>query len=148
MDRCRSCGIEVDAQVGACPDCGTPLDAGTQQFPTIMGGQGEIAVESGASSGPVLVVQKGPEIGERFVLDRPEFTLGRDPSSDIFLNDVTVSRRHAVITAFGEQVTVRDVGSLNGTYVNGVRVDETELANCDTVQIGRFQMIFLAGGAE
>jgi len=148
MDRCCSCGTEVKTQKGACPSCGALLDAGTQQFPTVMGGEPEIAVEAGTPSGPMLVVQKGPEVGERFALDRVELTLGRDPSSDIFLNDVTVSRRHAVITTSVQETTVRDTGSLNGTYVNGVRVDEAALGHCDTVQIGRFQMVFLSGGAE
>jgi pSer/pThr/pTyr-binding forkhead associated (FHA) protein len=97
---------------------------------------------------PLLIVRKGPDVGETFYLDRPSLTVGRDPDSDIFLNDVTVSRRHAVLEVKGESVRVRDAGSLNGTYVNDALVTEAELRSGDAVQIGRFQMVFLAGGGR
>lgn len=92
--------------------------------------------------GPVLVVRKGPQPGEKFFIDRPQLNVGRDPESDIFLNDMTVSRAHAVLEMAGSTVTVRDVGSLNGTYVNGVIVDSAPLSSGDVVQIGTFQMAF------
>jgi pSer/pThr/pTyr-binding forkhead associated (FHA) protein len=92
--------------------------------------------------GPVLVVRKGPQLGEKFFIDRPQLNVGRDPESDIFLNDMTVSRAHAVFEMAGNTVTVRDVGSLNGTYVNGVIVDSAPLSSGDVVQIGTFQMVF------
>lgn len=96
----------------------------------------------------MLVVRKGPDAGERFYLDRPRLTVGRNPASDIFLNDVTVSRSHAVIEVGPEGVSIEDAGSLNGTYVGDVRVDKAALKHGDLVQIGRFQLLFLeAGGA-
>jgi len=98
-----------------------------------------------SGEGPCLVVRKGAQLGERFFLDRPRLSVGRDPESDIFLNDMTVSRSHAVFTVAGAEVTVTDSGSLNGTYVNGVCVDAGILQNGDVVQIGTFQMAFYAG---
>ncbi|MDF1542422.1 MAG: FHA domain-containing protein [Anaerosomatales bacterium] len=101
-----------------------------------------------ASTGPVLVVRKGPEVGERFFIDRPTLAIGRGPECDIFLNDFTVSRSHAVLAIAGDEVSVSDAGSLNGTYVNGVRVDKAQLSDGDILQIGKFQMVFMnRGGA-
>ena len=96
--------------------------------------------------GPVLVVRKGPQPGERFFIDRPELAIGRDPASDIFLNDMTVSRSHAVLEARHGEVSVRDAGSLNGTYVNGQCAERAVLRDGDIVQIGTFQMVYHAGG--
>lgn len=97
----------------------------------------------------MLVVRKGPQLGERFFLDRPSFTVGRDPGSDIFLNDMTVSREHAVLDVAPDGVvTVRDVGSLNGTYVNGICCDAASLSDGDVVQIGTFQMVFHGGAVR
>lgn len=97
--------------------------------------------------GPVLVVRKGPQPGEKFFIDRAQLSVGRDPESDIFLNDMTVSRAHAVLDLAGGTVTVRDVGSLNGTYVNGVIVDSAPLSSGDVVQVGTFQMVFYGPAA-
>lgn len=107
---------------------------------------GDIPADA-AGPEPALLVQNGPEEGERFTLDRESLTVGRDPASDIFLNDVTVSRRHAKLSRIGAEVSVADAGSLNGTYVNGIRVDDAQLNHGDMIQVGRFQMVFLAGGA-
>jgi pSer/pThr/pTyr-binding forkhead associated (FHA) protein len=85
-------------------------------------------------------------VGERFYLERPEITIGRDPESDIFLNDVTVSRKHARLLVAEGVVTIEDAGSLNGTYINDLRVDTAVLGSGDAVQIGRFRMVFLPGG--
>ena len=144
---CPSCGVEVADGVSACPACGTEIKVTTASFQPLGeegGSAADLAMEG--SDGPLLVVRKGPEVGERFYLDRPSITIGRDPSADIFLNDITVSREHATLQATGDQVSVTDAGSLNGTYVNSVSVDRAMLRNGDAVQIGRFQMIFLAGG--
>ena len=92
----------------------------------------------------LLVVLRGPNTGARFLLDAPEVTSGRHPDSDIFLDDVTVSRRHAVFRREGERFEVRDVGSLNGTYVNRERIDKTPLQTGDEVQIGKFRLVFYA----
>lgn len=147
MDACPVCGAPVDADAGACPSCGADLEQPTASFEPV----GEVQeAESerpvGGAEVPVLVVRKGVSVGERFYLDRPELTVGRDPASDIFLNDVTVSRAHARLHVVGSAVTVEDAGSLNGTYVNNVRVDSAVLSHGDALQIGRFLMVFLSGG--
>jgi FHA domain/zinc-ribbon domain len=91
----------------------------------------------------LLIVMRGPNAGSRFRLEADLTTAGRHPDSDIFLDDVTVSRRHAEFYRQGARFTVRDVGSLNGTYVNGERVEEAELTGGDEVQIGKFRLLFL-----
>ena len=93
----------------------------------------------------LLVVRRGPNAGARFLLDHDVTTSGRHPDSDIFLDDVTVSRRHAEFHRGSGGFTVRDVGSLNGTYVNRERVESATLGNSDEVQIGKFRLVFIAG---
>jgi pSer/pThr/pTyr-binding forkhead associated (FHA) protein len=93
-------------------------------------------------------VQRGPNSGSRFLLDKDVTTAGRHPESDIFLDDVTVSRRHAEFHRATEAFTVRDVGSLNGTYLNRERIDEAALANGDEVQIGKYRLVFFASQRE
>jgi len=93
----------------------------------------------------LLLVMRGPNAGSRFRLDGDLTTAGRHPDSDIFLDDVTVSRRHAEFYRRGALFTVRDVGSLNGTYVNRERIEEAELTGGDEVQIGKFRLLFLTG---
>jgi FHA domain/zinc-ribbon domain len=91
----------------------------------------------------LLLVKRGPNAGATFRLDNDLTTAGRHPDSDIFLDDVTVSRRHVEFYREDGRFTVRDVGSLNGTYVNGSRIEEAELAGGDEVQIGKFRLRFL-----
>ncbi|GAA1259782.1 MAG: FHA domain-containing protein [Oryzihumus sp.] len=93
----------------------------------------------------LLVVLRGPNTGARFLLDADEVSSGRHPDSDIFLDDVTVSRKHATFRREGGSFIVRDVGSLNGTYVNRQRIDEVVLHTGDEVQIGKFRLVFYAG---
>ena len=93
----------------------------------------------------LLLVMRGPNAGSRFRLDEDLTTAGRHPDSDIFLDDVTVSRRHAEFYRHGSTFTVRDVGSLNGTYVNRERIEEADLTGGDEVQIGKFRLLFLTG---
>jgi pSer/pThr/pTyr-binding forkhead associated (FHA) protein len=93
----------------------------------------------------LLVVKRGPNAGSRFLLDRATTSAGRHPESDIFLDDVTVSRRHAEFRRDVGEFVVVDVGSLNGTYVNREPVDTAVLANGDEVQIGKFRLVFLTG---
>ena len=93
----------------------------------------------------MLVVKRGPNAGSRFLLDQPRTSAGRHPDSDIFLDDVTVSRRHAEFRLEAGEFQVVDVGSLNGTYVNREPVDSALLANGDEVQIGKFRLVFLTG---
>ncbi|MDO5741102.1 MAG: FHA domain-containing protein [Ornithinimicrobium sp.] len=93
----------------------------------------------------LLIVLRGPNTGARFLLDADEVSSGRHPHSDIFLDDVTVSRRHAVFVREGDGYAVRDVGSLNGTYVNRERIEVAVLAPGDEVQIGKFRLVFYRG---
>ncbi|MCW1959877.1 MAG: FHA domain-containing protein [Mycobacterium sp.] len=102
-------------------------------------------VEGLPSGSALLVVKRGPNAGSRFLLDQPTTSAGRHPDSDIFLDDVTVSRRHAEFRSDGGEFQVVDVGSLNGTYVNREPVDSAALSNGDEVQIGKFRLVFLTG---
>lgn len=89
----------------------------------------------------LLLVLRGPNAGARFLLDAPLTTVGRHPDSDIFLDDVTVSRKHALFEQDGDAFVVRDVGSLNGTYVNRERIEHIALHTGDEVQIGKFRLV-------
>ena len=117
-------------------------------------------MESGAGSAPaatgadhlpagsaLLVVKRGPNAGARFLLDQPTTTAGRHPESDIFLDDVTVSRRHAEFRINEGEFEVVDVGSLNGTYINREPRNSQVLQTGDEIQIGKFRLVFLAGPA-
>ena len=103
------------------------------------------AVDALPAGSALLVVQRGPSAGSRFLLDTDLVGAGRHPESEIFLDDVTVSRRHAEFHREGATFTVRDVGSLNGTYVNRERVESATLNNGDEVQIGKFRLVYIAG---
>jgi hypothetical protein len=158
---CTHCGHENPVDANFCGNCGRPMkkagDAttGALRFdPTDLaddaGAHGEQIAESGDLTGAVadldpgtalLVVVRGPNNGARFLLDRETVTVGRHPDSDIFLDDITVSRRHVEFRRTGHRFGVHDVGSLNGTYVNGVRADDRELAMGDEVQIGKFKLV-------
>ncbi|MGU3294762.1 glycogen accumulation regulator GarA [Williamsia sp. M5A3_1d] len=105
----------------------------------------ESAVERLSAGTALLVVKRGPNAGSRFLLDQTTTSAGRHPDSDIFLDDVTVSRRHAEFRLGDNEFQVVDVGSLNGTYVNREPVDSAVLANGDEVQIGKFRLVFLSG---
>jgi pSer/pThr/pTyr-binding forkhead associated (FHA) protein len=163
---CTQCGHANPDDARFCSNCGTPL---TRSVPPVMSepsdststmslGAVEAAAEgeSGEELSPdqagvealppntaLLVVKRGPNAGSRFLLDNDTTTAGRHPDSDIFLDDVTVSRRHAEFYRRGAQFSVRDVGSLNGTYVNRERIDEAGLSGGDEVQIGKFRLVFL-----
>jgi pSer/pThr/pTyr-binding forkhead associated (FHA) protein len=94
----------------------------------------------------LLLVKRGPNAGSTFLLEQELTTAGRSTDSDVFLDDITVSRKHAEFTRKAGAFFVRDVGSLNGTYVNGEQVEETKLASHDEVQIGKFKLVFFAAG--
>ncbi|MFV0461201.1 MAG: FHA domain-containing protein [Actinomycetales bacterium] len=100
------------------------------------------AIKALPDGSALLIVSRGPNTGSRFLLDSERTSAGRHTSSEIFLDDVTVSRRHAEFVRDGASFSVRDVGSLNGTYVNRERVDGCALRSGDEVQIGRFRMTF------
>jgi hypothetical protein len=105
------------------------------------------AVDALPAGSALLVVQRGPDSGSRFLLDTDVVTAGRHPDSEIFLDDVTVSRRHAEFRRTPEGFRVSDVGSLNGTYVNRDRIDDVLLNGGDEVQIGKYRLVFFAGQA-
>ena len=114
--------------------------------PPAAGGESAVSGVEGLPVGSaLLVVKRGPNAGSRFLLDQPTTSAGRHPDSDIFLDDVTVSRRHAEFRQDDDEFQVVDVGSLNGTYVNREPVDSAVLANGDEVQIGKFRLVFLTG---
>ncbi len=100
------------------------------------------AVQALPSGSALLVVKRGADIGARFLLDQDVTTAGRHPNADIFLDDVTVSRRHAEFHRIGNTFEVKDLGSLNGTYFDGVRIDSALLDDGAEVQIGKFRMTF------
>jgi pSer/pThr/pTyr-binding forkhead associated (FHA) protein len=91
----------------------------------------------------MLVVKRGPNVGSRYALDTDVVRAGRHPDSDIFLDDITVSRRHVELARSTDGWRVRDVGSLNGTYVNRERVDDALLRDGDELQIGTFKLVFV-----
>jgi len=153
---CSYCGTQLTAPVppGSGLPAGGPPERPGETTSTISLGRtdddlGEDLYPDSASFGALppgsalLLVMRGPNAGSRFRLDGELTTAGRHPDSDIFLDDVTVSRRHAEFYRHGARFTVRDVGSLNGTYVNRERIEEAELTGGDEVQIGKFRLLFL-----
>jgi pSer/pThr/pTyr-binding forkhead associated (FHA) protein len=134
----RSAGSTSTLNLGG-PDRGDLEDEGR------LTPEEQAAVEALPGGSALLVVQRGPSAGSRFLLDTDEVTAGRHPESDIFLDDVTVSRRHAVFRRTSDGYLVADVGSLNGTYVNRDRIDEVLLSGGDEVQIGKYRLVYFAG---
>lgn len=104
--------------------------------------QASAAIDALPPDSALLVVQHGPNTGARFLLDAAVTTVGRDTRSEIFLDDVTVSRKHAEFRRVDGGFEVRDVGSLNGTYVNRERIDGSALRSGDEVQIGKYRLTF------
>ncbi|MEU3545105.1 FHA domain-containing protein [Streptomyces paromomycinus] len=167
---CTRCGHRNAEASRFCSNCGAPLRPGAQAerasetTSTIsisgleaydaettgqtavpsLSPEAQAAVEALPMGSALLVVRRGPNSGSRFLLDGDLTTAGRHPQSDIFLDDVTVSRRHVEFRRGQDGFTVADVGSLNGTYVNRERIDSVPLANGDEVQIGKFRLVFYA----
>jgi pSer/pThr/pTyr-binding forkhead associated (FHA) protein len=96
----------------------------------------------------LLLVKTGPTAGTQYIFEAPVTKVGRHPDSDIFLDDVTVSRRHAELVREGARYFVRDVGSPNGTYVNRTRVEKRRLSSGDEVQIGKFKLVYVATATQ
>ncbi|HJQ00495.1 MAG TPA: FHA domain-containing protein [Jatrophihabitans sp.] len=163
---CTACGTENPAGSRFCANCGAPLTGARAGIPPT-GADVTSILSVGVGHGPdtdgefspeahqraidalrpgsaLLVVRRGPNAGSRFLLDQPITTAGRHPDSDIFLDDVTVSRRHVEFRRDGAGYAVYDVGSLNGTYVNRERIDSATLSGGDEVQIGKFRLVYLA----
>lgn len=153
---CNQCGHRNPPTSTFCSACGAVLDKPslrTNVLPKtdpLLDGVGDddnaVVREGELAPGEVmLVVRQGPEIGTRFALTGDEVFVGRVPDNDIQLDDVTVSRQHAVLVRQGSAWLVRDLGSLNGTYVNNQRVDESPVRHGDDVQIGRFRLVAFFG---
>jgi pSer/pThr/pTyr-binding forkhead associated (FHA) protein len=102
------------------------------------------AIRALPSGSALLIVRRGPKVGSRFLLDSDVTTAGRHPNADIFLDDVTVSRRHTQFLRHGKTFEISDLGSLNGTYYDGVRIESAVLADGAEVQIGKFRLTFYA----
>lgn len=136
---CCQCGayLATSAQEGDTTITLTPVEADVEQEEDI-----QIPEEELSTGGAMLVVKRGPSAGTRFVLTKDVTSAGRHPESDIFLDDITVSRRHAEIKRTEPGFRITDMGSLNGTYVNKLRVEETDLNSGDEIQIGKFRLIF------
>lgn len=116
--------------------------ASDEEVPTLLSARDREAVEALPIGSALLIVQRGPNAGARFLLNTDVTNAGRSPKSDIFLDDVTVSRKHCQFLAHGNGHIVRDSGALNGTYVNRQRVDQAELRAGDEVQIGKFRLTY------
>ncbi len=135
---CSSCGADLDhSEHGTTMSVTVPIDSPAEEI--------EIELDELPPGIGMLVVTRGPNSGSRFALDEPLVTAGRHPDSVIFLDDITVSRRHAEVRQVAGGYVVADVGSLNGTYLNRPRVEEAELHDGDELQIGTFKLLFLAG---
>lgn len=148
--KCPKCGSENDVNAKICDQCGVSLTRKsavetTTTMTPIPETEEELAeVKPLADEKRVLVIKKGPNSGARYRLEQGKILLGRDPQSDIFLNDITVSRKHAEINITPTKATVQDMGSLNGTYVNNSRIEQLVLKNGDVLQIGKFKLVYLA----
>lgn len=146
---CTECGFQNQETANYCARCGAALLVVPSDENTLSLGPGELQaggedVPAGVS-GPALVVRSGGgRAGEAFERIGERTLIGRSPECDVFLDDVTVSRRHAEIVVGSGQVTIRDLGSLNGTFVNRHRIDESTLEDDDEVQIGKYRMTFLS----
>jgi pSer/pThr/pTyr-binding forkhead associated (FHA) protein len=170
MPFCTNCGHDNPDGANFCAQCGAPLTAApqppaspsrglsgdtTRTIPAVvddtsgdLSAVDEAAVHALPQGSALLIVQRGPNAGSRFLLDHDETVAGRHVDSDIFLDDISVSRRHVQFLRTSEGVRVKDLGSLNGTYVNRELVDEALLAPEDEVQIGKFRLVYYASAKD
>ncbi len=175
MPFCTACGHQNPDDARFCSQCGTRLVTTPPSTPTAvepepapdptdtvtfrpppkaenpedrpLNDEDAAAVDALPQGSALLVVQRGPSAGSRFLLDTDVVTAGRHPDSEIFLDDVTVSRHHAEFRRGPDGFRVADVGSLNGTYVNRDRIDDVVLQGGDEVQIGKYRLVYFAGQA-
>jgi pSer/pThr/pTyr-binding forkhead associated (FHA) protein len=155
---CNNCGHRNPGDANFCSSCGAVLSASRSDTTVSLhpvDAQGEtgedeltVTIADRPEGAALLVVKRGPNAGARFTLEGEVTRAGRHPESDIFLDDITVSRRHAEFVRGSAGYNVRDVGSLNGTYVNRERIEEAVLASGDEVQIGKFKLVYLAAVDE
>jgi hypothetical protein len=175
MPFCTNCGHDNPEGSNFCAQCGAPLPAATastaakhegeapiptgdttktmpalveeRDFDTLTAEE-EAAVNALPHGSALLIVQRGSNAGSRFLLNTDVVTAGRHQKSDIFLDDISVSRRHASFTRTDQGIVLKDQGSLNGTYVNRDLVDECLLHHGDEVQIGKFRLVFFASALD
>ena len=147
MTRCEICGRDFEGQGRLCDACRITADQSTTSFVPV-GGRNDTAgaaIVHSPDDDIFLQVVKGPQVGERFFLEGDDIIIGRDPEVQLFLSDITVSREHAEILRKDADVFIRDMGSLNGTYLNGKIVEHAQLRSGDIIQIGTFQLMFCWG---
>ena len=160
---CNKCGHRNPDGANFCSSCGHVLEVGAQgrrssegeettltfmpEEPAADPRDDELAVDVSelGEGDAMLLVKRGPNAGARFLLDQDRVRAGRHPDSEIFLDDITVSRRHVEFTRSSGGWLIKDAGSLNGTYLNRDRVEEGRLSSGDEVQIGKFKLVFLSG---
>jgi pSer/pThr/pTyr-binding forkhead associated (FHA) protein len=148
---CQECGFQNPESANYCSRCGALLvkdEGGVETTQTFTPDDGDSSpadtFEDAGINGPALVVRSGGgRAGETFTPDSDETTIGRSPDCGIFLDDVTVSRKHAVLRRSGRLFTIEDQGSLNGTFVNRKRVESAQLEDGDELQIGKYRLTFL-----
>lgn len=163
---CNRCGHANPSGANFCSSCGARLEPSRNEEQTTTGLPAVVGVPPEASNafqlepsdllygvpsgGAVLVVTRGPNAGSRFFLgpeDSAVVTIGRHPESDILLDDITVSRRHAEVSHSEGTFWAHDVGSLNGTYLNRQTIENSPLSSGDELQVGRFRLLFLTQAA-
>lgn len=153
---CNACGHRNPPQSSFCSACGALLDRPAHRTTVLpktdplqdgLGDEDNAVVAAGevAPGEAILVIRQGPELGTRYSLVGDSRTVGRTPDNDIQLDDFTVSRQHAVLVRHADAWLIRDLGSLNGTYVNNERVDEAVVRHGDGLQIGRFRLVAFFG---
>ena len=146
---CPECGFQNPEAANYCAKCGALLHAPepaeqTQTFNAAEAGEEPDQLEDFGIKGPALVVRSGGgRAGETFELSAEQTTIGRSPDCDIFLDDVTVSRRHAVVSRTNGELSIEDLGSLNGTFLNRRRIETGALTDGDELQIGKYRLTFL-----
>lgn len=159
---CQRCGHELADLARFCSNCGAPLvEVGPEADSDVTGrldapvsSTGPLGPVSAGSAGAVapgtamLIVRRGPSEGTSFLLESAAVVIGRSDDCDVVLDDVTVSRRHAEVVRDDNAWQLRDLGSLNGTYVNRDRIDDVTLTGGDEVQIGKYRFVFLVGGGQ
>ena len=156
---CNKCGHKNPSGSNFCSSCGAPLElpSGDDTTITLMPADAgldspeeevTVAIDDLPEGTGMLLVKRGPNVGSRFVLDAEVTRVGRHPDSDIFLDDITVSRRHAEFVRQGPGYVLRDTGSLNGTYINRERIEQASLSTGDEVQIGKFKLVFVTAPGE
>ena len=146
MRVCPECGAEVSPDTKFCAECGTKLEVGQSTVSYAPSFNDEVEATTAGVEGAALIEMDQVEgtAGRRMHdLGDEVVTVGRGQESSIFLDDVTVSRKHAEIMHEQSGYRIRDVGSLNGTYVNRVRVDAVDLRNGDEIQVGKYRFRFV-----